>query len=93
MAPLTDGLPGWRVDPEPLLSPSTDVPSEAWGVEDPRVVRLDELDAWAVAYTHDAATDELRLYYGAADTCVAMAHAPRATSSSSSWPVDEASAP
>lgn len=58
-----DGLSGWRVDHEPLLSPSPDAPAEAWGVEDPRVVRLDELDAWAVAYTA----------YGPAGPAVALA--------------------
>ncbi len=35
----------------PLIHPSDDHPSEVWGVEDPRVTRVDELDAWVIAYT------------------------------------------
>jgi predicted GH43/DUF377 family glycosyl hydrolase len=46
-----DGIGKWRVDPEPLLSPRPNVESEMWGFEDPRVVRVDELDAWAITCT------------------------------------------
>ena len=46
-----DGLNGWTIDPEPLLFPSTDHPPELWGVEDPRVTWVDELDRWVIAYT------------------------------------------
>lgn len=46
-----DGLTGWVVDPQPLIPHSADHPAEEWGVEDPRVTRVDELDAWVIAYT------------------------------------------
>lgn len=46
-----DGVSNWIVADRPLLSPSDDFPEEAWGVEDPRVTRVDELDAWLIAYT------------------------------------------
>jgi predicted GH43/DUF377 family glycosyl hydrolase len=46
-----DGVGGWTVDPEPLLSPDPSLESEQWGLEDPRVVRLDELDTWAITCT------------------------------------------
>ena len=47
-----DGLTGWRVDPEPTLLPDPENhPEEIWGIEDPRVTRIEELGAWAVVYT------------------------------------------
>ena len=46
-----DGLGDWRVDSQPTLSPSPDHPEEIWGVEDPRINRLDEIDRYAVTYT------------------------------------------
>lgn len=46
-----DGETGWRVDPAPLIGPDEHGESSRWGVEDPRVTRVDELDAWVVAYT------------------------------------------
>ena len=45
-----DGLANWRVDPEPTMT-GDDHPEEAWGIEDPRVVRLEELNTYAVTYT------------------------------------------
>ena len=45
-----DGVSNWVVDDHPLLSPSPDHPEEEWGVEDPRITRIDELDAWVIAY-------------------------------------------
>jgi predicted GH43/DUF377 family glycosyl hydrolase len=51
VARSADGVSNWVVDPAPLLSPSTDHPQEAWGVEDPRITRVDELDCWVIAYT------------------------------------------
>src|SRR5664279_1637660 len=118
-----DGVSNWLVDEDPLIAPTPAHPEEIWGVEDPRVTRVDELDAWVIVYTafgmegpavalaltrdfrsierfdewvlgpsepyelvgdvpgvlfpcgliHDAATGQLRLYYGAADTCLGMA--------------------
>jgi predicted GH43/DUF377 family glycosyl hydrolase len=47
-----DGLTGWRIDPAPTLAPDfTNHPEEIWGIEDPRVTRIDALDLWAVVYT------------------------------------------
>jgi len=46
-----DGVANWVVDAAPLLVPSPGHPEEAWGVEDPRVTRVDELDCWVISYT------------------------------------------
>ncbi|MBN1489621.1 MAG: glycosidase [Phycisphaerae bacterium] len=47
-----DGVTDWRVDPEPTLMPDPkNHPEEAWGIEDARIVWLDELHAYAVTYT------------------------------------------
>lgn len=42
---------GWVVEAQPLIAPAVDHPEEVWGVEDPRVTRVDELDCWVIAYT------------------------------------------
>lgn len=47
-----DGVSNWRIDPEPALLPDPlEHPEEAWGVEDPRIVRLEELGRYAITYT------------------------------------------
>lgn len=46
-----DGVSNWVVDDAPILQADTDRPEEVWGVEDPRLTRVDELDAWVIAYT------------------------------------------
>ncbi|HUU85295.1 MAG TPA: glycosidase [Phycisphaerae bacterium] len=47
-----DGVNDWRIDPEPTLLPDVDNhPEELWGIEDPRVVWVPELDKYAVTYT------------------------------------------
>ena len=46
-----DGLTGWRVDSEPLIADDPESNTSRWGVEDPRVTRVDELDGWLIAYT------------------------------------------
>jgi predicted GH43/DUF377 family glycosyl hydrolase len=47
-----DGVHGWDIDPQPTLMPDpVRHPEEVWGIEDPRVSWLEELDLWAVAYT------------------------------------------
>jgi len=46
-----DGVTNWVVEDRPFLEPSADHPEEQWGVEDPRITRIDELDAWVIAYT------------------------------------------
>jgi predicted GH43/DUF377 family glycosyl hydrolase len=51
LARSRDGVSGWRIDPEPAFQPDPDNhPEELWGVEDPRVVRLDEIGKWAMTY-------------------------------------------
>jgi predicted GH43/DUF377 family glycosyl hydrolase len=67
-----NGVDGWRIDPEPTLSPDPErFPEELWGIEDPRVTFIPELGRYAVvytAYTHDgpgvalALTDDFRRF-------------------------------
>src|ERR1700691_2297707 len=47
-----NGIDRWRIDPQPTLpaSPRTH-PEELWGIEDPRITCVPELDQYAVAYT------------------------------------------
>ena len=44
-----DGLSNWVVEDHPLLAPEG--LQESWGVEDARITRVDELDAWVISYT------------------------------------------
>ena len=47
-----NGVTDWRIESEPTLSPDPDGhPEEVWGIEDPRITRIEELDLWAVVYT------------------------------------------
>jgi len=47
-----NGVDGWRIDPQPTLAPSPrDYPEEIWGIEDPRITYVPELQQYAVAYT------------------------------------------
>jgi len=47
-----NGIDGWRIDSEPALLPDPEHhPEELWGVEDPRIVWLDELGQYAITYT------------------------------------------
>ncbi len=47
-----DGVGNWKVDPHPTFSPDLEAhPEELWGIEDPRVVWVPELEAFAVTYT------------------------------------------
>jgi predicted GH43/DUF377 family glycosyl hydrolase len=48
----SNGIDGWRIDPEPTLPASPrEYPEEVWGIEDPRITYVPELDQYAVAYT------------------------------------------
>jgi predicted GH43/DUF377 family glycosyl hydrolase len=51
VARSADGVSNWVVDPVPLLGPALDHPEECWGMEDPRITRVEELDCWVIAYT------------------------------------------
>ncbi len=47
-----DGVHNWQIDPEPTLRPDPEGhPEEIWGIEDPRVTWLEEIEQWAVTYT------------------------------------------
>jgi predicted GH43/DUF377 family glycosyl hydrolase len=48
----SNGIDGWRIDSEPTLPADPQrYPEELWGIEDPRITFVPELDQYAVAYT------------------------------------------
>ncbi len=52
-----NGVDNWRIDPKPWLPLDSNHHSEeAWGVEDPRIVWLEELRKYAVTYTAFSST-------------------------------------
>ncbi len=51
VARSADGVSNWVVDDHPLIEPDPRHPEEEWGVEDARITRIDELDAWVISYT------------------------------------------
>lgn len=47
-----DGYTNWKIDPVPTLEPKPDeFPEELYGIEDPRIVKLEEEGKFAVVYT------------------------------------------
>jgi predicted GH43/DUF377 family glycosyl hydrolase len=47
-----NGFDDWRIDPVPtLLASPREYPEEIWGIEDPRITYVPELEQYAVAYT------------------------------------------
>jgi predicted GH43/DUF377 family glycosyl hydrolase len=47
-----NGIDNWRIDPEPTLEANPrEYPEEIWGIEDPRITYVPELEQYAVAYT------------------------------------------
>jgi len=47
-----NGIDGWRIDPQPTLMPNPgEYPEELWGIEDPRITYVPELEQYAIAYT------------------------------------------
>ena len=47
-----DGVRDWQIDGAPTMVPEYDrYAEEMWGIEDPRITRVDELDQWVIAYT------------------------------------------
>jgi predicted GH43/DUF377 family glycosyl hydrolase len=47
-----NGVDGWRIDPKPtLMANPMEYPEEIWGIEDPRITYVPELEQYAVAYT------------------------------------------
>ena len=46
-----NGIDGWSIDPEPTLAANPDYPEEIWGIEDPRITFVPELQQYVVTYT------------------------------------------
>ncbi|HEY1207975.1 MAG TPA: glycosidase [Terracidiphilus sp.] len=47
-----NGMDGWRIDAQPtLMANPKEFPEEIWGIEDPRITYVPELEQYAVAYT------------------------------------------
>ena len=47
-----NGINGWRIDSRPtLMSNPIEYPEEIWGIEDPRITYVPELEQYAIAYT------------------------------------------
>jgi predicted GH43/DUF377 family glycosyl hydrolase len=47
-----NGVDNWQIDPEPTLRANpAHFPEEHWGIEDPRITYMPELDRYAIAYT------------------------------------------
>jgi predicted GH43/DUF377 family glycosyl hydrolase len=47
-----DGITNWQIDPQPTLMPDPDnYPEEIWGIEDPRITWVPELEHYVVVYT------------------------------------------
>ena len=52
VARSANGVDGWQVDPEPTFLPDPEhYPEELWGIEDPRITYVPELNKYAIAYT------------------------------------------
>ena len=51
VARSANGVDGWAIDAEPLLAPAPGVVSEQWGLEDARVVWVEELGRWVITCT------------------------------------------
>jgi len=45
-----DGKTDWRIEPQPALKPDSDAHEERWGLEDPRIVWLEERKEYAITY-------------------------------------------
>ena len=46
-----DGASNWVIDDSPALAYDGTHPEEEWGLEDPRITFVEELDRWIVTYT------------------------------------------
>lgn len=47
-----DGIGNWWIDPQPTMPPMPEqCPEELWGIEDPRIVWLEEEQVFAITYT------------------------------------------
>lgn len=50
VARSSDGLTNWRINAQPTLEASPDHHEDQWGIEDPRIVWLDEEQCFAITY-------------------------------------------
>jgi predicted GH43/DUF377 family glycosyl hydrolase len=47
-----DGISNWEIDRQPTFTPDpVNYPEEVWGIEDPRITWVPELERYAIAYT------------------------------------------
>jgi predicted GH43/DUF377 family glycosyl hydrolase len=47
-----DGVSNWEIELNPIFRPDPDGhPEEQWGIEDPRITYVPELDKYVIAYT------------------------------------------
>jgi predicted GH43/DUF377 family glycosyl hydrolase len=51
VAKSADGFTNWRIDPEPTMEAEHSNMEERWGLEDPRIVWLEEQKQFAITYT------------------------------------------
>jgi predicted GH43/DUF377 family glycosyl hydrolase len=52
IARSTNGIDKWKIDAKPAMEPLPEAfPEERWGIEDPRITFLQDLNKWAVTYT------------------------------------------
>jgi predicted GH43/DUF377 family glycosyl hydrolase len=52
VARSANGIDDWQIDPQPSLFADTEhYPEELWGVEDPRITYVPELNKYAIVYT------------------------------------------
>lgn len=52
VATSEDGVTNWDIQKKPTLQPDGErYPEEEWGIEDPRIVRIEELKKYVVTYT------------------------------------------
>ena len=52
VARSADGVHNWQIDGEPTFVPEPDRhPEELWGIEDPRIAWLEDLQKWIITYT------------------------------------------
>lgn len=55
-----DGLSNWKFDKSPTLLAEPNIhPEERWGIEDPRITWMEDLNKWAVVYTSFSRTGPL----------------------------------
>lgn len=52
VARSANGVDGWQIEPQPTLQADPDKhPEELWGIEDPRITYIPDLNKYAVVYT------------------------------------------